>query len=141
MYPVSARFLPRLAEDHRPVTQVQLFLTDGRVLDLEHTGGSVTVDRSQAIRRTCTVTVADPALIPRTPADQLATYGARLRISRGVEYGNPGDVELVPLGVFRSVDRAVHHELEVAQHDSVLQSRGEGDIEKLLNAGDTWTIV
>lgn len=106
MYPVSARFLPRLAEDHRPVTQVQLFLTDGRVLDLEHTGGSVTVDRSQAIRRTCTVTVADPALIPRTPADQLATYGARLRISRGVEYGNPGDVELVPLGVFRldSVD-------------------------------------
>ena len=78
MYPVSARFLPRLAEDHRPVTQVQLFLTDGRVLDLEHTGGSVTVDRSQAIRRTCTVTVADPALIPRTPADQLATYGARL---------------------------------------------------------------
>ena len=106
MYPVSARFLPRLAEDHRPVTQVQLVLTDGRVLDLEHTGGSVTVDRSQAIRRTCTVTVADPALIPRTPADQLATYGARLRISRGVEYGNPGDVELVPLGVFRldSVD-------------------------------------
>jgi len=109
MYPVSDRFLARLAESHRPVTQVQLFLTDGRVVDLEHTGGSVTVDRGQAIRRTCTVTIADPSLIPRTPADQLATYGARLRIARGVEYGD-GASELVPLGVFRldSVDGDVN---------------------------------
>lgn len=105
MYPVSDRFLARLAESHRVATRVQLMLTDGRVLDLEHTGGSVTVDRSQAIRRTCTVTLADPSVIPRTAADQLATYGARLRISRGVDYGD-GSSELVPLGVFRldSVD-------------------------------------
>ncbi|MFF9118243.1 DUF5047 domain-containing protein [Streptomyces massasporeus] len=100
MYPVSERFLTRLAESHSPVTQVQLFLTNGNVVDLEHTGGSVTVDRGQAIRRTCTVTVADPALIPRTPTDQLATYGAKLRISRGIDYGD-GSQELVPLGVFR----------------------------------------
>ncbi|MFD5566658.1 DUF5047 domain-containing protein [Streptomyces cadmiisoli] len=105
MYPVSDRFLARLAESHTPVTQVQLFLTDGQVVDLPHTGGSVQVDRGQAIRRTCTVTCPDPSLIPRTPTDQLATYGARLRISRGVDYGD-GSSELVPLGVFRldSVD-------------------------------------
>lgn len=105
VYPVSDRFLARLAESHTPVTQVHLFLTTGEVVDLEHTGGSVTVDRGQAIRRTCTVTVPDPALIPRTPSDQLAVYGARLRISRGVEFGD-GSSELVPLGVFRldSVD-------------------------------------
>src|SRR5690606_11373389 len=90
----------RLAESHTPVTEVTLFLTDGRVLPLEHVSGSVTVDRGQAIRRTCTVTVPDPALIPRTPTDQLATYGARLRITRGVEYGD-GTHETVPLGVFR----------------------------------------
>ncbi|WP_329215302.1 DUF5047 domain-containing protein [Streptomyces sp. NBC_01485] len=100
MYPVSDRFLARLAESHQVATEVKLFLTDGRVLDVEHTGGSVQVDRQQAIRRTCTVTVADPSLIPRTPADQLATNGARLRISRGVYYGD-GSSELVPLGVFR----------------------------------------
>jgi hypothetical protein len=104
LYPVTDRFLARIAESHTPITQVQLLLTDGRTIDLEHTGGSVTVDRSQAIRRTCTVTVADPSLIPRTPADQLATYGAQLRISRGVEYGNANDTELVPLGVFRLDD-------------------------------------
>ncbi|MFD9069139.1 DUF5047 domain-containing protein [Streptomyces lasiicapitis] len=100
MYPVSDRFLPRLAESHTPVTEVKLFLTDGTVVTLEHTGGSVPVDRGQAIRRTCTVTSADVSLIPRTPTGQLATYGARLRIARGVDYGD-GSQELVPLGVFR----------------------------------------
>jgi hypothetical protein len=100
VYAVSDRFLKRITESHQVATLVQLFTTDGRVITLEHTGGSVTVDRSQAIRRTCTVTVADPKLIPRTPTDQLATYGARLRISRGVDYGDGTD-ELVPLGLFR----------------------------------------
>lgn len=100
MYPVSTRFLARLAESHRPVTEVLLIRTTGEVIPLEHTGGSVSVDRGQAIRRTCTVTTADVSLIPRTPADQLAMYGARLRISRGVDYGD-GTQELVPLGMFR----------------------------------------
>ncbi|WP_405944761.1 DUF5047 domain-containing protein [Streptomyces sp. NBC_00932] len=100
MYPVSSRFLPRLAEDHTPPTQVLLITTDGRVVDVDHTGGSVSVDRGQAIRRTCTVTCTDVTLIPLTPADQLATYGARLRIARGVDYGD-GTTELVPLGIFR----------------------------------------
>src|SRR4051812_48247414 len=100
MYSVSDRFLQRLAESHTVATRVQLFLTDGQVIDLEHTGGSVTVDRGQSIRRTCTVTGCDVTLIPRTPTDQLATYGARLRLARGVDYGD-GTQELVPLGVFR----------------------------------------
>jgi hypothetical protein len=103
MYPVTDRFLPRLAESHQVATEVLLFLTDGRVLDLPHEGGSVQVDGAAAIRRTCTVTLADPTLIPRTPADQLSTYGARLRVSRGVYYGD-GSSELVPLGVFRLDD-------------------------------------
>src|SRR5690606_27236501 len=101
MYPVSDRFLARLAESHNPETRVQLLLTTGDVVDLDHTGRSVTVDRGHGHRRPRSVTVANPALLPRTPTDQLATYGARLRISRGVEYGHPTDTELVPLGVFR----------------------------------------
>jgi hypothetical protein len=100
VYPVSDRFLQRITEPHQVATSVQLFLTDGTVIDLPHEGGSVTVDRGQAIRRTCSVTVADPSLIPRTPTDQLAVYGAQLRISRGVDYGD-GTTELVPLGLFR----------------------------------------
>jgi hypothetical protein len=100
MYPVSTRFLQRIVEDHTPITNVVLFRTDGSVEHLEHTGGQVSVDLGAQCRRTCSVTVADTSLIPRTPADKLAVYGARLRLARGVEYSD-GTQELVPLGVFR----------------------------------------
>ncbi|MFF7308184.1 DUF5047 domain-containing protein [Streptomyces sp. NPDC008137] len=116
---MSKRFLARLAESHTPVTKVELWLTTGEVIDLPHTGGSVTVDRSQAIRRTCTVTCPDPSLIPRTPTDQLATYGARLRVSRGVEYGD-GSQELVPLGLFRLDDA----DGDVSEGPVTLQGKG-----------------
>jgi len=46
----------------------------------------------------------------------------------------------VPLGILRAVQRPAHHELEVAQAQSVKKARGEGDLEKLLNAGDTWVV-
>ncbi|MFE7106647.1 DUF5047 domain-containing protein [Streptomyces sp. NPDC057575] len=85
------------------VTQVTLFRTDGEVVDLPHTGGSVQVDAGAEIRRSCTVTSADVSLIPTSPADQLAVYGARMRIARGIDYGD-GTTEVVPLGVFRLDD-------------------------------------
>ncbi|MFF8412797.1 DUF5047 domain-containing protein [Streptomyces omiyaensis] len=100
MYPVSDRFLAALVESHTVITQVTLYRTDGGVEPLEHTGGSVTVDRSSAVRRTCTVTIADPSLIPRSDTDRLSVYGARLRITRGIDYGD-GTQETVPLGLFR----------------------------------------
>jgi len=100
VYPVSDRFLARLAEGYTYITRVTLFTTSGQVLDMPHTGGSVVVDRSQAIRRTCTVTGCDTSIIPITAADQVSTYGARLRIEAGVDYGD-GTQELVPLGLFR----------------------------------------
>lgn len=99
MYPVSARFLATLPQSHRVITRVELFRTDGSVAPLAHTGGSVVADRGQAIRRTCTVTSAQLSLVPRTPAEERLLYGARLRISRGIDYGD--GTELVPLGVFR----------------------------------------
>ncbi|TXS19578.1 DUF5047 domain-containing protein [Streptomyces sp. ms191] len=100
MYPVSDRFLARILEDHEPVTEVLLFRTDGLIERLDHESGSVPVDRGSQCRRTCAVTVTDPSIIPRTAADKIATYGARLRLSRGVSYSD-GTQELVPLGVFR----------------------------------------
>jgi len=100
VYPVSERFLKTIVESHIPITEVVLFRTDGIVERLEHTGGSVPVDRGSQIRRTCTVTSADVSLIPRSAADELSTYGSKLRISRGVRYPD-GTTELVPLGVFR----------------------------------------
>ena len=100
MYTVTARFLQAIAESHDVVVEVVLIRTDGTSETLDVTGGSVSVDRNASVRRTCTVTLADPTLIPRTAADKVSIYGARLRISRGVQYSD-GSRELVPLGVFR----------------------------------------
>jgi hypothetical protein len=100
MYPtVTARFLQTIVEDHVPVSEVVLFRADGGVETLDHVGGSVPVDRGSQCRRTCSVTLADRSLIPRTPTDKLSIYGAQLRISRGVRVGEY--TETVPLGVFR----------------------------------------
>lgn len=100
MYPVSDRFLQAIAESHDVAIEVILVRTDGTAETLNITGGSVSVDRNSSVRRTCSVTLADPTLIPRTAADKVSIYGARLRISRGVQYSD-GSQELVPLGVFR----------------------------------------
>lgn len=109
MYPVSARFLATLVEPHNVATQVLLYRTDGMIEELPHVGGSVTVDRGSASRRTCSVTIDDVTLIPRTVTDKLSVYGASLVIKRGIAYTTT-EQELVPLGVFRldSVEGDVH---------------------------------
>lgn len=97
MYPPpSSLFLKALVESHTPVTVVELHKTDGTVTELEHISGSVTVDRSQAVRRTATISVPDTSFIPRTPTAQLAIYGARMRVLRGIRFGD-GHVETVPI--------------------------------------------
>jgi len=100
MYPVSDRFIKTLAESHRVVTEVKLWRTDGIIEDLPHSGGSVTVDRGSAARRTCSVSIPDVTRIPRTARDKLSVYGAFLTIRRGIAYSS-NDIETVPLGTFR----------------------------------------
>ncbi len=44
----------------------------------------------------------------------------------------------VPVGVLRAVSRPTHDALLQAQIDDAIAKRGEGDLEKLLNSGETW---
>jgi 2-oxoglutarate ferredoxin oxidoreductase subunit beta len=44
-----------------------------------------------------------------------------------------------PIGVFRSTERAIHHELD-AQLEEKARAKGGGDLEKLLHSGDTWKV-
>jgi len=46
----------------------------------------------------------------------------------------------VPLGVFRSVERAAYHELMDGQIEEARAKKGQGDLTKVLNAGVTWDI-
>jgi 2-oxoglutarate/2-oxoacid ferredoxin oxidoreductase subunit beta len=45
-----------------------------------------------------------------------------------------------PIGVFRAVDRPVYDAQLNAQITEAKKARGEGDLSKLFNSGDTWTV-
>ena len=47
----------------------------------------------------------------------------------------------VPVGVFRQITRPTHDELMTAQLNDAVAQRGEGDLEKLLRSGETWTVA
>jgi 2-oxoglutarate/2-oxoacid ferredoxin oxidoreductase subunit beta len=47
----------------------------------------------------------------------------------------------VPVGVLRDVSRPTHDELMSGQIDAVVAQRGEGDLRKLLDSGETWTVT
>ena len=46
----------------------------------------------------------------------------------------------VPVGVLRNVSRPTHDELMTQQIEAVRAQRGEGDLRKLLDSGETWTV-
>jgi 2-oxoglutarate/2-oxoacid ferredoxin oxidoreductase subunit beta len=46
-----------------------------------------------------------------------------------------------PIGIFRDVDRPTYDELMAEQLDLARQQKGEGDLEALLHAGDTWIVA
>ena len=51
-----------------------------------------------------------------------------------------GTAGAAPVGVFRSVERPVYDELMAGQLEDARAKKGEGELEALLHAGDTWTI-
>lgn len=61
--------------------------------------GSVTLDRTAAQRGRCSVTFAEPLLMPTPAGGTLSPYGYELAIRRGVTYPN-GSTELMGLGVY-----------------------------------------
>ena len=45
-----------------------------------------------------------------------------------------------PLGVFRDVERPVYDRLMAEQIETTRREQGEGELDELLHAGDTWRI-
>jgi len=46
----------------------------------------------------------------------------------------------VPVGVFRDIEKPTYEDLLTGQVNTAIEKMGAGDLMKLLNAGDTWTI-
>jgi 2-oxoglutarate ferredoxin oxidoreductase subunit beta len=46
----------------------------------------------------------------------------------------------VPLGVFRDIDEPAYETLNQELHAKTRAAKGKGDLAKLLNSGNVWTI-
>jgi len=45
-----------------------------------------------------------------------------------------------PVGIFRTIERATYEEMMVDQIDAAIAKTGPGNLEKLINSGDTWIV-
>jgi len=116
MYPVTTKFRNAFHKPHRRVVKVDVCQFDGTVIQTlaasgfatsSVTDGTVTVDESQQVRRTLSLTIESQGhnidnLIPRLQSDILNPASMNeLRVYRGIDYQDGTPNEYVPLGVFR----------------------------------------
>lgn len=108
MWPVSAAFQSAIQSSHRVAVAATLGPWSGTQADVTPylLRGTVSVDRTRAQRRTCSVEFADRGdgvTVPGSGSHPFSpTAGQYLRLYRGIEYLS-GVVETAPLGVFRVV--------------------------------------
>lgn len=106
MWPVSPAFLDAVTRSHEAVVTAEVHdVSTDTVVPLGVTDGSVVIDRTADVNRTCRLTLVDETgtLTVHDAEDLLAPFGNELRVSRGVRYLD-GTTEEVPLGVFRITD-------------------------------------
>lgn len=97
---VSDAFKAAIKGSHTLATRCDLLIggQPTMTVPLAESAGSVTLDRTAAIRGRAAVTLAAPELIPRTAFDPVTPFGAELQVWRGVQLST--GPELVSLGVF-----------------------------------------
>jgi hypothetical protein len=110
MQSVSSKWLPALTTDHGLSTKINVIYNGSIVAeDIAFTDGSVSVDRGSDVRRSLSLSIADPAQFPVNATDKFAVYGQRLYVETGIQYLD-GSVERVPAGMFviTSVSGNIH---------------------------------
>lgn len=100
IFPAQQRFLDAVKRSRTQKTVVDVVFNGAVVAtSLPITDGSVTVDRSSSVRRTCNLTVADPNFVPTYVNSALSPYGTELKVYSGFQYDD-GTTDLCPLGIF-----------------------------------------
>lgn len=99
---ISAAYAKALPFGHDIATLAEVWRGDEflKALAIEDTS-TLTNDRNQTIRRTCSATLTDPTgtLVPQTAADLLTPFGNELVLYRGITFPD-GSQELIQCGVF-----------------------------------------
>ncbi|WP_158727286.1 DUF5047 domain-containing protein [Streptomyces sp. NRRL S-31] len=77
--------------------------------DIAFTDGTVRVDRGSDVRRSLSLSIADPREFPVNATDKFAVYGQRIYVEAGIQYLD-GTTERVPVGTFviTSVSGNIH---------------------------------
>lgn len=98
--PLSENFKRRIRESGSRKTVVDVYY-DGSLVatDLLVSDGSIRVDLDGQVRRSGSITIADPRLVP-TLAKTLSPLGTEVAVRHGV-VNLDGTEELIPLGIFR----------------------------------------
>lgn len=97
MWPLSTAARQIIAASHSRTVRATAFgASIGRMDNLPISGGTVTVDATSQVRRTATVTIADPTLWPADPLDILSPFGSELLLEYGIVLPGRG-TEWVPL--------------------------------------------
>lgn len=98
--PLTTRFLQQIRQSGRTKTVVDLYFNgELAATDIPISGGSLRVDRGSDVRRSGSLQIADPSLVPAIKGDILLPYGTEILIRSGVVYTD-GTEELIPMGVF-----------------------------------------
>ncbi len=96
---------------------------EGKGVRLREDGSAEVVDASSA----------DDLLVHDAHAAEPTVAFSLSRLTRST-------VGATPLGIFRDVQRPVYDELMADQLETATAKKGEGDLDALLHAGDTWQI-
>lgn len=104
MFPVSQTLLDTIrAGSYQFVAVADVYFAGNFVTTLPIESGSVQIDRTSSIRRSCSLTIADNDFVPTYVNSPLAPYGAEIKLRAGIQYLN-GTQELCQLGVFQIQD-------------------------------------
>lgn len=134
MYPTSDAYKAAIRSTHVAVSTAEVWSGSLKLLDLDISGGSVSVSATSAVRRTCQVTFSTErgsALVPDNGFSALTPFGNELRLYRGIQYPD-GSRELVPLGVF------VITRVSVKDDADGVEMSVEGSDRSILVANNSW---
>ena len=102
----SARYLAALPSSHQIATSAEIWGGTALLATLQvEASTTVTVDRNNLIRRTCSAVLTDPyagtaqSIVPTTAQGFMSPYGNELVLYRGITYSD-GTQELIQLGCF-----------------------------------------